>query len=284
MNYAESFQAVIDYIEDHLDAEIDNREMAGLVGYSTYHFQRLFMLLSGVTVAEYIRNRKLAVAAAELLEGENKVLDVAVKYGYNSPTAFNRAFKAMHGIAPSEMKKTGVTIKAFPPVIIKPVVENAAKMDYRIEKLPAFRVVGIKLQTTVEGGQCYKDAPAFWGQLIANGGPGEILALMNQQPMGLLGISDYDPERDSSFDYYIASASDQPVPEGMFEFEVPAAAWAVFPHKNEGPEVIQAYQQRIVMDWLPSSGYEFAKAPDVELYYDNGEMETWIPITRRSEF
>ena len=151
-------------------------------------------------------------------------------------------------------------------------------MEYRIEKMEAFRIVGKCCTTTVENGQCYRDIPAYCEKLIKSGGPGSILSLRDTQPTGLLGVSDYYPEKSSTFNYYIAASSSRPAPEGMAEFNVPAATWAIFPHIKREPATIQAFQKRILMEWLPTSGFEFAKAPDIERYDDEGGMETWIPV------
>ncbi len=287
MNYAKEFQKVLDYIEAHLDSETDYEEMAALTGYSVYHFQRLFLMLTGMSAAGYIRNRRLAKAAAELMSGQNKVIDVSYKYGYSSPTAFNRAFRNMHGIAPSNMKQDGITIKAFPPITLDTSLKPAQKLDYRIQTLDSFRIIGKKLTSTLESGICYQEIPAFWEMFMKNGGPAALLPLMNQQPAGILGVSVCDLEMENShFDYYIGVATDLPLPADtpmkFEEYIVPASVWGIFPHKNENPGMIQDFQKHIVLDWLPTSGYEFAKAPDIELYFDNGVMETWIPITNRA--
>jgi len=280
MNWIEGFGKVIKYIEENLDSSLDYEHMAGILGYSTYHFQRLFMMLSGLPLSEYIRNRRLSEAAIELQAGQNKVIDVAFKYGYSSPTSFNRAFKVLHGVTPSEVCKKEVMIKAFPPLSFDLKVKGAETINYRIAQMDAFRVVGKCCITTAENGQCYRDIPAFWEKLIQSGGPGSILSLIDAQPTGLLGISDYNPEKSSTFNYFIAVSSSRPAPEGMEEFNVPAASWAIFPHQKSEPTTIQAFQQRILMEWLPTSGFEFAKAPDVERYDDEGGMETWIPVIR----
>lgn len=281
MNWMGGFNKVINYIEEHLHEELDYGVMASFLGYSTYHFQRLFMMIAGVSLADYIRCRRLSVAALELMDGDSKVLDIALKYGYSSPTSFQRAFKSMHGVSPVDVKQSGVTIKAYPPLSFELTIKGAETMDYRIVQMDSFRIVGQKIHTTMENGECYNQIPALWGELVQTGGPGCILSMMDTGPMGLLGVSDYNPDlQDSEFDYYIAVSSRKPIPDGMAELVVPAATWAIFPCRNEDPGAIQKLQKRIVMDWLPSSGYEFAKVPDVELYHEDGSMEIWLPVIR----
>lgn len=280
MNWLDSFNQVIEYIEKNLEGEIDYEKIAAVFGYSVYHVQRLFSMIAGVPLSEYIRNRRLSKAAAELQGGEDKVIDVAVKYGYGSPNSFNRAFKALHGVSPSDVKKDGVSIKAYPPLFFELTVKGAQAMDYRIENKSAFRIVGIKLHTTMENGECYHSTPEFWSNLMKTGGQNDILALMNGAPIGLLGASNYSPDFSTGeFDYYIACATDKSVPDGMVEFTVPESTWAIFTCTEKEPEAVQKLEQRIVMEWLPTSGYQFAKAPDIELYSEE-VWEVWIPVTK----
>lgn len=281
MNWLDGFNKVVAYIEAHLEEEMDYDKIADIFGYSSYHFQRLFMLISGVSLAEYVRSRRLSKAAEDLLDPNTKVIDIAYKYGYSSPNSFNRAFKAMHGVSAKDVKKQETTIKAFPPLSFELTIKGADAMDYRIQELPSFRIVGKKIHSTMLNGQCYREVPAFWSEQMQSGAIQEVLSLMNEQPMGLLGIGDYNPDLDTSeFDYYIAVSTNKEIPEGMDELMIPASTWAVFPHPSTESESAQKFQQRIVMEWLPSSGYEFSKAPDVETYDAEGNMETWIPVIK----
>lgn len=281
MNLLEGFNRVIEYIEQNLEGEIDYKEIAAVFGYSVYHVQRLFTMVAGTSLAEYIRNRRLSKAAAELQGGNDKVIDVALKYSYSSPNSFNHAFKTFHGVAPSDVKKDGVSIKAYPPLFFDFTIKGAQAMNYRIEHKDAFRIVGIKLHTTMTNGECYEATPAFWGDLMNSSGQNRIVALLNQEPAGLLGVSNYSPDFSTGeFDYYIACATDQPVPNGMVEFIVPSSTWAVFPCQEQGADVIQKMEECIVMEWLPTSGYQFAKAPDIEVYSENGIEEIWLPVMK----
>jgi AraC family transcriptional regulator len=281
MNWLEGLNQVIEYIEKHLEDEIDYDKIASMFGYSVYHVQRVFAMVAGVPLSEYIRNRKLSKAAMELMARECKVIDIALKYGYSSPNSFHRAFKVLHGVSPSDVKKEGVLIKAFPPLCFELTIKGAQAMEYRIVRKSAFRVVGIKLQTTMENGECYKNTPLFWSNLMQSGGQNDILALMNQSPYGLLGVSNYTDEfSTSAFDYYIACSTNQPIPDGMAEFIVPEAIWAIFSCNEIKADAIQKLEQRIVMEWLPTSGYEYAKAPDIEAYLENGMADIWVPVRK----
>lgn len=280
MNWLDSFNRVIEYIEKNLEGEIDYEKIAAVFGYSIYHVQRLFAMIAGVPLSEYVRNRRLSKAAAELQGGEDKVIDVAVKYSYSSPNSFSRAFKVLHGVSPSDVKKDGVSVKAYPPLFFELTVKGAQAMDYRIEKKNAFRIVGVKLRTTMENSECYRSTPEFWQDLMKTGGQNDIVALMNEEPAGLLGVSNYSVDFSTSeFDYYIACASNKLAPDGMIEFTVPASTWAIFTCAEKEADAVQKLEQRIVMEWLPTSGYQFAKAPDIELYSEE-VWEVWIPVTK----
>lgn len=252
-----------------------------MMGYSTYHLQRLFLMVAGVSLSEYIRCRRLSKAAQELISQNSKITDLAFKYGYSSPTSFNRAFKAFHGVTPKDLKKDSIIIKAYPPLTFELSIKGASSLDYRILHTEAFKIVGKKLHTTMENGNSYRELPAFWQLTQQSGEIPNILALMNAQPFGLLGVSDYNPNlNQSEFDYYIAAATSLPTPEGYEELIIPAATWAAFPHPMTSPEEMQKFQQQIVMDWLPSSGYQFAFGPDLEVYGKENTLETWIPVTQ----
>lgn len=197
-------------------------------------------------------------AALDLQSRDIKVIDVAMKYGYDSPTAFTRAFKSVHGISPSEARSNGTKMKAFPPISFKISIKGDVEMNYRIEKKDAFRVVGV--------------IPA-------------ICSLMCKEPFGLLGVSSCMNGKD--FDYYIAVATDKEVPNGMHEYTVPQCTWAIFESVGPLPEALQNLQRRIVTEWLPTSGYEYSNAPDIEVYFDGNQQsedykcEVWLLIIKK---
>lgn len=278
-NWFDSLNEIVRYIENNLDEEISYDTLGKMMGYSTYHLQRLFLMVAGVSLSEYIRCRRLSKAAQELISQNSKITDLAYKYGYSSPTSFNRAFKAFHGVTPKELKKESVLIKAYPPLTFELSIKGASSLDYRIVHTDAFKIVGKKLPTTMENGASYTELPAFWQQIQQSGDIPNILAFMNEQPFGLLGVSDYNPNLSKSeFDYYIAAATTMPTPEGYDELIIPAATWAAFPHRMASPEEMQKFQHQIIMDWLPSSGYQFAFGPDLEVYAQDNTLETWIPV------
>ncbi len=281
MDWLKNWNEALDYLEAHLDGEIRLEELGRLAGCSTYHFQRMFSYLAGVPLKEYIRRRRMTRAAADLRAGE-KVLDVALRYGYDSPTAFNRAFQAVHGAAPSLAKQDGVKLKAFPRIRFKFVLKGDTEMEYQIVQKDAFRIVGFRTPVPKDQEESFQMVPRFWGEV----GPrlGELIPLMDPTTPGVLGVSACHLEE--SF-YYIAVASSAPAPEGLEEWTVPAATWAVFSGTGQQPTAIQELQKRVVTEWLPDSGYEWAPAPDVEVYLnepgaEEQRFQVWLPIQRTS--
>lgn len=280
MDWLKSWNEALDYLEQNLDGEVSLEELSRLAGCSPYHFQRMFSYLAGVPLKEYIRRRRMTHAAADLRQG-NKVLDVALRYGYDSPTAFNRAFQAVHGVAPSLAKQDGVKPKAFPRIRFKFVLKGDTEMEYQIVRREEFRIVGFRMSLPMDAEESFQMVPRFWGEI----GPriGALIPLMDPETPGLLGVSTCHREEENY--YYIAVASNALAPEGTHEWTVPAATWAVFSGTGQQPTAIQELQKRIVAEWLPDSGYEWAQAPDVEVYLsepgaEEPKFQVWLPIQK----
>jgi AraC family transcriptional regulator len=189
MEWVERLNVAVNCIEEHLAGEIDYKELARIACCSTYHFQRMFAYMAGIPLSEYIRLRRMSLAAADLQSGREKVIDIALKYGYDSPTAFNRAFKSVHGTAPSLVRSGGVTVKSFPPISFILTVKGAVEMDYRIEKREPFRIVGISMPLEKEVEKNFEAVPLMWQRASADGTVGKIAAMMNGTPAGILGVS-----------------------------------------------------------------------------------------------
>lgn len=282
MEWIERLNDAVGYIEEHLTEEIDYERLGKIACCSSYHFQRMFTYMAGVPLSEYIRRRRMSLAAVDLQSTGIKIIDVAGKYGYNSPTAFNRAFQSVHGIAPSAVKNEGVSVKSFPPVSFKLIVKGVEEMNYRIETKAAFRIVGVSVPLEKDIEKNFAVIPRKWQETAVNGTLQKLTGLMDTQPMGVLGVStcnDTEPWR-----YYIAVASSQ-TDRDLEEYTVPAATWAVFPGAGTN-QSIQELERRIVTEWLPTSGYEYGSAPDVEVYLNpdpqNAQYEVWIPVVRKA--
>ncbi|MCI8674901.1 MAG: AraC family transcriptional regulator [Lachnospiraceae bacterium] len=281
MEWIERLNEAIGYMEEHLLDGIDYEQLGRIACCSSYHFQRMFTYMAGVPLSEYIRRRKMSLAAVDLQGKDMKIIDVAGKYGYSSPTAFNRAFQSVHGIAPSAVRNEGVPVKSFPAITFKITVKGVEEMNYRIEKKEAFRIVGVSVPLYQEIEKNFTVIPPKWQEISMDGTLQRLIGMMDAQPMGVLGVSvcnDREPWR-----YYISVATSQAA-DGLEEYTIPAATWAVFPGEGTN-ESIQELERRIVTEWLPTSGYEYGDAADVEVYLNpdpqNAKYEVWIPVVKK---
>lgn len=285
MEWLERFNEAIHYIEDNLTGTIDYAYAAKIACCSTFHFQRMFSYIAELPLSEYIRRRKMTAAAFDLQNSHSKVIDLALKYGYDSPTAFSRAFRSVHGVSPSDARQEGVPLKAYPPLHFHITIKGDEEMNYRIEKKSAFRIVGVKEHLPMDVEMNFARIPQFWAETIQSGLLAKIGQICRGEPCGILGVSACMNGQD--FDYYIAAKTDMPTPPGMEEYEVPAATWAIFPCIGPMPDAIQSLQKRIITEWLPSSGYEYANAPDIEVYPAENTnasdyySEVWLPVSKK---
>ena len=207
MEWIERLNDALSYIENHLTEETDLEQLGRIACCSSYHFQRMFSYMAGIPLSEYIRRRKMSLAAVDLQGGNMKIIDVAGKYGYSSPTAFNRAFQTVHGIAPSAVKSEGVSVKSFPPILFKITVKGVEEMNYRIETKDAFRIVGVSVPLDKDIEKNFSVIPQKWQEISTNGTLQRLTGMMDTPPMGVLGVStcnDTQPWR-----YYIAVCTSQ---------------------------------------------------------------------------
>ena len=283
MEWLERLNMAVDYIEQNLEGDIELERLARIACCSSFHFQRMFSYIAGIPLSEYIRRRRMSTAAFALQQG-GKVIDIALTFGYDSPTAFSRAFRSVHGVSPSEARRRGAPLKAWPRISFRITIKGDTEMNYRIEERDAFRIVGAKAHFGMNLEESFAQVPKFWAQTVQSGMAQAVCALPAKEPCGLLGVSTCMDGRD--FDYYIAVATDAPVPEGMAEYTVPAATWAMFECVGPMPQAVQQLQTRIVSEWLPASGYEYADAPDIEVYPEGNTQspdyrcEVWLPVRK----
>ncbi|WMJ82693.1 AraC family transcriptional regulator [Oscillospiraceae bacterium LTW-04] len=283
MDWIKRLNAAINYIEEHLTDELNYEQLGRIACCSAYHFQRMFGYMAGVSLSEYIRRRRKSRAAADLQSGDQKIIDIAAKYGYDSPTAFNRAFQSVHGFAPSQAREKGRVLTSFPPISFQITIKGAVQMDYRIEKKEAFRIVGLGMEMDKDMEKNFETVPKMWAKAAQDGSIAKMCGLMNGQPKGVLGISACNGAAEQ-WRYYIAVASTLPA-DGFEEYLVPAATWAIFTGQGTGTS-IQVLEQRIITEWLPTSGYEYSTGPDVEVYFDptpeNTRYEVWVPVIKQN--
>ncbi len=269
----------IKYIENNIEGVIDYNEAAKIACCSTFHFQRMFSYIAGVTLGEYIRRRRMTKAAFELVNSDIRIMDLSLKYGYESPTAFNRAFQAIHNISPSAARKKGAKLKSYPKLVFTATVKGDSEMQYRIEDKKGFRIVGIKKEIETEIEKNFVIVPEFWKELMKTDLFSKICKLSNQIPYGILGVTVYQDQ--NNYHYYIASATDEHKPDGMVEHRIPASTWAIF-ECDPSPEAIQDLYRRFYTEWLPFSGYEYAETQDIEVYpmpdQSNKKVEVWFSV------
>lgn len=274
------------YIDEHLEDEIDMQELAGIACCSEYHFRRMFSFLSGYSLGEYIRYRRLAQAGSQLRDQGGRVIDIALKYGYDSPDSFARAFSEFHGVTPSEARLGSKTLKAFPPLTFQLTVKGGLAMEYRIIEIDRFRIVGIKerIKLVYEGVNPQMDA--MWRRL-GEQDYAELKRLSNIDPKGIVCVSaNFEEGRaeGTELDQYIGVATTSDVPARWESLEVEAATWAVFTARGAFPKALQDTWARIYSEWFPSSDYELTGGPEI-LWNEGKDMtksdytsEIWIPV------
>lgn len=291
MDWITGIQRALNYVEMHLTEEIDYEAVAKEACSSVFHFQRVFHILCGYTLGDYIRMRRLTLAADELLRTKDKVIDIALKYGYDTPESFSRAFSRFHGVTPSEARKGG-NIKSFSRLSVKLILSGGNMMDYRIEKKEAFKVVCKKKQVTKPTGDtATADISAFWGECTADGTIATLCRLMQKPPSlgGILGICfTADMEKDG-FIYGIgAEYSGEPVEEEGFEvIEIPAYTFAVFQCRGEMPDAFQRVYRQICSEFFPQGNYEYGYGVELEVYPSadvhnpDYTCEIWIAVNEK---
>lgn len=277
----------LDYIEENIEGKIDIDEVAKISYSSPFHFQRMFYMITDVTIAEYIRKRKLTLAAQELATSRVKVIDVAFKYGYETPEAFTKAFKNLHGITPSAARRPGIKLKAYPRLSFQISIKGDENMDYRIIDKDSYKLIGKSIRVSTKDGENFRNIPKFWKEFDRKGLCNKLIELSDKKDM--LGICmDYSKELEE-MTYVIAVEKTKDIDIGEFEeFEVPASTWAVFQSIGSVPDAIQKVWKRIYSEWFPATGYEHSGGPEIELYPDEGvclsaddyRCEVWVPIIK----
>lgn len=279
----------LNYIEENLDGEIDFKEVARLATCSEYHFQRMFSFLAGTSLSEYIRRRRLTVAAFEL-DNNIRIIDLAIKYGYKSPDSFTRAFQSLHGITPSEARCNGKSLKAYPPMTFQLSIRGGNEMNYRIEEKEGFRIIGIKKRVPIIFNGVNPEIAAMWQSLTVET-INKLKELSNIDPMGLISgsvnFSEGRMEEKGELDHYIGVATTKECPDNLSQLEVPPSTWAVFEVVGPFPDTLQNVWGRIYSEWFPSSNYEQTKGPEI-LWNESRDVtsptfksEIWIPVIKK---
>lgn len=282
MEWIKNLNTTITYIEAHLNQDIDYNTLAKIAGCPSYHFQKMFLYMTNISVSEYIRRRRMSLAAVELQTSKIKIIDLALKYGYESPTAFNRAFKTIHGIAPSIVRKQEVTLKSYPAIQFSVTIQGNESLNYQIIAKEAFSILGITCPLSKELLENFQNIPDQWQNAQTNGTLDKLIKLNNTKPEALLGVSVHQGD---DWRYFIAVSSTI-VHENFERYDIPKATWAIFKGQGTNKD-LQELQRQVIIHWLPTSGYKYANIPDIEVYLkadpNDAIYEYWLPIIPNKE-
>ena len=289
MDWITGIQNAINYIEEHLTEEIDYEIVAKEASCSSFYLQRIFSILCGMTLGDYIRNRRLTLAGNELSAADDKVIDIALKYGYESPESFTRAFSRFHGVTPSKAKKDGSKLKSFSRLSVKITLSGGNIMDYKIIEKNAFDIIEKVEAHTGENSENAKSIPDFWMRSHNDGTVKTLLDTTTDRTY-IFGVCYGNlPENAKTFDYSIAAKCDNNtvVPEGFRKNTIPARTWAVFECKGAMPNAMQDMWHKIISEFFPTSGYQPTYEMDIEAYTDGNmgspdyRSEIWVPVIKK---
>lgn len=290
MDSLSSMNNAMVYIEEHLTEDIDYSEVSKIAYCSEYHFKRMFSFLSGISLSEYIRRRRLTLAALDLKDRDLRIIDVAVKYDYNSADSFSRAFHSMHGILPSEARSENTQLKAYPRMTFQLSIKGGCEMNYRIVEKEAFNLVGFKKRVPIifEGvnPEIAKMTELLTPEIIK-----QLKVLSNVEPRGIISastnFSEGRMEEEGELDHYIGVATSNGVETEFDILKVEANIWAVFESIGPFPKTLQNIWGRIYSEWFPSSGYEIVPGPEI-LWNESPDTrnpkyksEIWIPVRKK---
>ena len=282
MDWLESMNRAVEYIEANITEKLDIEKVAKIALSSTFHFQRMYHMITGVTIDEYIRRRRLTLSIQDIISGE-KIINVAYKYGYATPEAFTKAFRKMHGISPSAARELGVNLKAYPKLSFHISIKGDKDMNYKIVDKGSFKVIGKQRKITMVDGENFKQVPKFWDDCMKDGSYEWICSKAGK--LGVLGICKDFAKDEFNYMVGVEEIKDT-IPKGYVSATIPEATWAIFESVGALPDAIQDLTRRIFTEWLPSTGYQHDCAPEIEVYPE-GDMystdykcEIWIPIKK----
>lgn len=291
MDWISGIQKAVDYVETGITGELDYEEIARQAYSSSFHFQRIFSILCGFTLGDYIRMRRLTLAGSELAANDSRILDIAVKYGYDTQESFSRAFSRFHGVTPTQARK-GATLKSFSRLSVKLILEGGNVLDYRIETQDALRIVCKRIGLPSRKELTFAEISDFWRQCLTDGTiPALCRYLPGDNPFGacILGASFGGDARDLNFPYAIGVYyNGEPVREKDFTIEeIPAHTYAVFRCVGSMPEAFNQLYQQIYREFFPASEYQPYDAADFEAYPAGNvsnpgySCEIWVAVEKK---
>lgn len=296
MEWTESLRSAIRYMEEHLLDGISTENVADTVHISSFYLQKGFKIMTGYSISEYIRYRRLYLAALDVIADKEKVIDLAFKYGYETPESFTKAFSRFHGVSPMQLKGDSGRIKTFLPLKISILIQGGNDMDYVVEKMEGFKVIGFERDFTFDGG--YQEIPKFWDEfcekylkpLSESGKPGnEVEQVICDCMIGEYGVCIDDIGKDGKFRYLIAGTyKGGEVPKNMTVYEFPDMEWAKFCCTGSMPGALQSVNTKVFKEWLPGNPqYEIAMGMNIE-WYSKGDISApdyesaiWVPVKKK---
>lgn len=286
MVWHERMNRAIDYIENNLTDNINMDFASEIVGQTTTSFLRTFSIVTDMSIYEYIRRRRMTMAAFDMQNSQDKVIDIAIKYGYESPEAFTRAFKDIHKISPLKARKDGTPLVTFPRITFLITIKGDVAMNYKVEKKGAFKVYGIEKVFSYEENNDVT-VPQFWTDCINNGDLNRLVESTGDSKCSVNAVCSYRNTGKNTFPYMLyVNKTDKSNTNGFTEIEIPAATWVIFKtvrhNQDDTPKFIQSLIKRVYTDWLPSAPYEKIDGYELEVYYNSDDgtcyCEAWMRV------
>lgn len=290
MEWTECLRGAIAYMERNLLEDIGPADVAQAVHISPFYLQHGFRLVTGYTLGEYLRCRRLYLAALDMLSGSATVLETAYKYGYDTPESFTKAFTRFHGLPPTQVRRNSRAIKPFLPLAIKIEIQGGNEMDYKVEKMDEFQLIGFVREFSHE--DAYSRIPKFWDEVMALTEP--LVREPTQNDVGKAILDNKIGEFGACFQgfaeglfFYMVAGIYQggPVPLGLSTIHIPPSQWAKFRCVGPLPGALQAVNTKVFSEWLPGNpDYEPSMPINLEWYsmedtsapdYESG---IWLPV------
>lgn len=279
------------YIDEHLDDDMDYERVLKIAGCSEYHFKRMFSFLSGMSLSEYVRRRRLSLAAFDLKDRNLRILDIALKYRYESAESFSRAFRALHGCLPSKARTENIQLKTYPKITFQLSIHGGTEMKYRMVEKEAFTLIGIKKRVPI----VFKGINPEIARMAQSLTLEKILKLKSisdVEPKGIISasnnFSEGRMEEKGELDHYLGVLSTLNHLDDFEHLEVKQGTWAVFESIGPFPDTLQTVWGRIYAEWFPSSNYEINEGPELvwhespDTSLENYRSEIWIPVQKKT--
>lgn len=298
MEWTETLRRTVTYLENHLLEDGAAEKAAEAAHLSPFYLQKGFKLVTGYSMGEYVRNRRLYLAGLEVIAGRGKVIDLAYRYGYDTPESFSKAFHRFHGVSPVQLRQSPEQLVPFLPLRITLSIRGGQGMDFVVEKMDGWQIIGVEQEFSMDSS--YQEIPKFWNEFCrahcapqrAEKEPETALEdAICRYNIGEYGVCIDEGTPEGRFRYLIAGKFDgQEVPEGLTVYSFPALEWAKFRCSGPMPEALQSVNTKIFQEWLPGNPeFEIARGFNIEWYsmekplsdpdYESG---IWLPVKRRT--